>query len=138
MPPVEKKTAVAIVEHFGEDAWSVECCGEFIKALKISLADLTLLQPCIFLAIDNYLHLDSGLEEVIDKITVNAPNADESAIAAIESVRNEANTGLKMMQRNPDGLIGIELFEHQVRFQQRAFSKKEGQHKICDYLAVSP
>ena len=27
MPPVDKKTAVAKVEHFGEDAWSVECCG---------------------------------------------------------------------------------------------------------------
>jgi hypothetical protein len=43
-----------------------------------------------------------------------------------------------MMQCNPDGLTGVELFEHQVRFQQRAFSKKEGQHKISDYLAISP
>jgi hypothetical protein len=138
MPPVDKKTAVAIVEHFGEDARSVECCGELIKALKICLADLTLLQPCIFLAIDNPLHLDRGLEEVIDKITVNAPNADVSAIAAIETVCNKANTGLKMMQHNPDGLTGIELFEHQVRFRQRDFSKKEGQHKISDYLVISP
>ncbi len=31
MPPVCKKTAVAIVERFGKDAWSVECCGELIK-----------------------------------------------------------------------------------------------------------
>jgi hypothetical protein len=126
MPPVDKKTAVALVEHFSEYSWSVEWCGELIKALKISLADLTLLQPWIFLAIDNPLHLDKGLKEVIVKITANAPNADESAIAAIESVRNKTNTGLKIMQRNPDGLIGIELFEHQVRFWQRAFSKKEG------------
>ncbi len=118
MPPVEKKTVVAIVEHFGEDAWSVECCGELIKALKISLADLTLLQPCIFLAIDNPLHLDRGLEEVIDKISAYALDADESAFATIESVRNKANTGLKMMQCNPDGLTGIELFEHQF-FKER-------------------
>ncbi len=116
MPPADKKTTVAIVEHFGKDAWSVECCGELIKALKISVADLTFLQPCIFLSIDNPLHLDRGLKEVIDKITANAPDADESAIAAIEYVRNKANTGLKMMQHNPDGLTGIELFEHQVRF----------------------
>jgi hypothetical protein len=54
MPPGDKKTAVAIVEHFGKDTWSVECCRELtIKALKISLADLTMLQPCIFLAIDH-------------------------------------------------------------------------------------
>jgi hypothetical protein len=38
MPPIDKKTSVAIVEHFGKDAWSVECCGELIKSLKISLA----------------------------------------------------------------------------------------------------
>jgi hypothetical protein len=43
-----------------------------------------------------------------------------------------------MMQRNPGGLTGIELFAHQVRFWQRAFSKKKGEHNISDYLAVSP
>jgi hypothetical protein len=58
---------VAIIEHFGKDAWSVECCGELIKALHINLAELTSLQPCIFLAIVNPLHLDRGLKEVIDK-----------------------------------------------------------------------
>jgi hypothetical protein len=42
------------------------------------------------------------------------------------------------MQCNPDGLTGIELFEHQVRFYQRAYSKKEGKHKIRYHLAISP
>jgi hypothetical protein len=79
-----------------------------IQALKISLVDFTSLQPCIFLAIDKPLHLDRGLKEVIDKIILTAPNANESTIAAIESVCNKANTGLKMMQHNPDGLTGIE------------------------------
>ncbi len=129
MPPVDKKTAVAIVVQFGKDAWSVECCGELIKSLKISLSNLTLLQPCIFIAIDNPLHLDRGLEEAIKKITVNAPNANESVIAAIKSVCNEANTGLKMMQRSPDGLTGFELFEHQVRFCQRAIQRKKANTK---------
>ncbi len=89
--------------------------------MKISLADLTLLQLCVFLAIDNPLHLDTCHEEDIDKITVSAPNANESAIAAIESVHSKANTGLKMMQQTPDGLPEIDLFEHQVRFCQRAY-----------------
>jgi hypothetical protein len=31
----------------------------------------------------------------------------------------------------------IELFEHQVRFLQRAYSKKEAKHKISDHLALS-
>jgi hypothetical protein len=75
------------------------------------------------------LHLDRDLKEVIDKITINAPNANESVVAAIESVRNKANAGLKMMQCNPDGLTRDELFEHQVRFCQRAYSKKEGKLK---------
>jgi hypothetical protein len=107
------------------------------QGIKISLADHISLQPCIFLAIDNPLHLDRGLKVVIDKITVNAPNADESAVAAIESIRNKANTGLKMMHCNLDRMTGFELFEHKVRFCQRAYSKKEGEHKISDHLAIS-
>jgi hypothetical protein len=106
--------------------------------LQISLADLTTLQPCILLAIDNSLYPDQGHEEVSDKITIKAPNANESAIAATESVCNRANTGLKMMQCNSDGLMGIELFEHQKRFYQRAYLKKERKHKISDHLAIFP
>jgi hypothetical protein len=69
---------------------------------------------------------------------LNAQDADESAIAVIESVRNKANTGLKMMLRNPDGLKGIELFEHQVQFWQRAYLKKEAKHKVSVHLGISP
>jgi hypothetical protein len=39
-----------------------------ITALKIKLSDLTTLQPCIFLAIDNPSHLDRGLKEVMDRM----------------------------------------------------------------------
>jgi hypothetical protein len=39
-----------------------------ITALKIKLSDLTTLQPCIFLAVDNPSHLDRGLEEVMGRI----------------------------------------------------------------------
>jgi hypothetical protein len=56
-----------------------------ITALKIKMSDLTTLQPCFFLAIDNPSHLDRGLEEVIDQIVV--ATKDQAAIAAIESIR---------------------------------------------------
>jgi hypothetical protein len=48
------------------------------------MSDLTTLQPCIFLAIDNPSHLDRGLEEVIDRIVVGTK--DQAAIAAIETI----------------------------------------------------
>jgi hypothetical protein len=44
---------------------------------------------------------------------------------------------LPAQQKHPDGLMGIKLFEHQVRYWQRAYSKKEGKHKISDHLALS-
>ena len=100
------------------------------------MSDLTTLQPCIFLAIDNPSHLDRGLEEVIDRIVVGTK--DQAAIAAIETIREKANTGLHMMQRNPDGVKGMDLFEHQIAFCQRAYSKRESEHKISDSLACSP
>ena len=84
--------------------------------MKIKLSDLTTLQPCIFLAIDNPSHLDRGLQEVIDRIVVGTK--DQAAIAAIETIREKANTGLHMMQRNPDGVKGMDLFEHQIAFCQ--------------------
>jgi hypothetical protein len=43
-----------------------------------------------------------------------------------------------MMQCNPDGVKGIDLFEHQIAFHQRAYSKRESEHKISDSLACSP
>ena len=89
-----------------------------------------------FLAIDNPSHLDRGLEEVIDQIVV--ATKDQAAIAAIESIREKATAGLHMMQRNTDGVKGMDLFEHQVAFRQRAYSKRESEHKISDSLACSP
>ena len=99
------------------------------------MSDLTTLQPCIFLAIDNPSHLDRGLEEVIDRIVV--ATKDQAAIAAIESIREKATAGLHMMQRNTDGVKAMDLFEHQVAFRQRAYSKRESEHKISDSLACS-
>jgi hypothetical protein len=48
------------------------------------MSDLTTLQPCIFLAIDNPSHLDRGLKEVIDRVVVGTK--DQAAIAAIETI----------------------------------------------------
>ena len=63
---------------------------------------------------------------------------DQAAIAAIETSCEKANTGLHMMQCNPDGVKGMDLFEHQIAFRQRAYSKRESEHKISDSLACSP
>jgi len=136
MSPVDKKTAATIVQRFTDNAWGLDCCRALITALKIKMSDLTTLQPCIFLAIENPSHLDRGLEEVIDRIDV--ATKDQATIAGIESIRKKATTGLHMMQRNPDGLKGMDLFEHQVAFRQRAYSKRESEHKISDSLACSP
>ncbi len=135
MSPVDKKTAATIVQCFTDNAWGLDCCSALITALKIKMSDLTTLQPCIFLAIDNPSHLDRGLEEVIDRIVV--ATKDRAAIAAIESIRKKATAGLHMMQRNTDGVKGMDLFEHQVAFRQRAYSKRESEHKISDSLACS-
>ena len=139
MSPVDKKTAATIVQRFTDNAWGLDCCSALITALKIKMSDLTTLQPCIFLAIDNPSHLDRGFEEVIDRIVAgDVATKDQAAIAAIETIREKANTGLHMMQRNPDGVKGMDLFEHQVAFRQRAYSKRESEHKISDSLACSP
>jgi hypothetical protein len=139
MPPVDKKTAVTIVQRFYDNAWGLDCCSALITALKIKLSDLTTLKPCIFLAIDNPSHLDRGLEEVMDRIVAgDVATKDQAAIAAIETIREKANPGLHMMQRNPDGVKGMDLFEHQIAFCQRAYSKRESEHKISDSLAYSP
>ncbi len=119
MLPVDKKTAAAIVQGFSDNAWGLDCCSALITALKIKMSDLTTLQPCIFLAINNPSHLDRGLKKVMDRIVAgDVATKDQAAIAAIESIREKANTGLHMMQRNPNGVKGMGLFEHQVAFCQ--------------------
>jgi hypothetical protein len=139
MLPVDKKTAAAIAQRFFNNAWGLDCCSALIMALKIKMSDLTSLQPCIFLAIDNPSHLDRGLKEVMDRIVAgDVATKDQAAIAAIESIREKANTGLLMMRRNPNGVKGMDLFEHQVAFCTKAYSKRESKHKISDSLACSP
>jgi hypothetical protein len=68
MLPVDKKTAATIVQRFSDNTWGLDCCSALITALKIKMSDLTKLQPCISLAIDNPSRLDRGLKEVLDWI----------------------------------------------------------------------
>jgi hypothetical protein len=37
MLPADKKTAVAIVQHFSKNAWDLDCCSELINALNIKV-----------------------------------------------------------------------------------------------------
>jgi hypothetical protein len=51
-------------------------------------------------------------------VTGDATTKDQAAIAAIESICEKANTGLHMMQHIPNGVKGMDLFEHEVKFCQ--------------------
>ncbi len=76
MSPDNKKTAVAIVQRFaGDNAWSL------MNKVGLRLANLTVLQPCIFLAIKDPTHLDRGFEDIFDEIVT------DPAITAAESNR---------------------------------------------------
>jgi hypothetical protein len=54
----------------------------------------------------------------------------DQAIAAVELIHKKANTCLHIVQFNPNGVKGFDLFEHQVAFRQRAYPKREHKHKI--------
>ncbi len=56
-------------------------------------------------------------------VTGDAATEDQAAITAIESIREKANTGLHTMQCILNGVKGMDLFEHQVKFCQQAYSK---------------
>jgi hypothetical protein len=141
MPPVDKKTAVAIVQRFSDNAWGLDCCSALITALKIKMSDLTTLQPCIFLAIDNPSHLDSvidrGLEEVMDRIVAgDVATKDQAAIAAIETIREKANTGLHMMQRNP--LRGWTYLSTRLHFVNELIQREKANTKLVIHWLARP
>ena len=80
MSPLEKQSAVDIVQRYDKNAWSVECCHVLMRALKASLSGLTSLQPCIFLAIEHPSHIQRGV--VNDDTLVDDPVKEE--VAAVE------------------------------------------------------
>ena len=136
MLPQEKKAAVEIVIKYDNNAWGIGCCRELMQVLKVKLADVASLQPAIFLAIDNPSHLDRGI--IYETPELTEEQADDARIVAeVESNRAKANSRLSMMQRRPPGLKREALFEHMLNFRQRAFSKKEDEHKISDYLEIN-
>ena len=134
MSPLEKQSAVDIVQRYDKNAWSVECCHNLMRALQVSLADLPSLQPCIFLAIEHPSHIQRGV--VAEETLVDDRVEDE--VAAVECQRETATAGLSMFERRPEGLHGLASFNHQVNFRQRAYATKESEHKISAHLDTAP
>ena len=105
-----------------------------MRALKVSLADLPSLQPCIFLAIEHPSHVQHS---VVDGETlVDDPVEDE--VAAVEHRQEMTTAGLSMFKRQPEGLRGLASFNHQVNFRQRAYATKEPEHRISAHLDTAP
>lgn len=135
MTPAEKRKAVEVVAKHGGNAWGLECCQELSKELKVPFKDLTVLQPCIFCAIDDPSHLDRGLESSVVKAP--SPEALPTEVVAAEETRKSANDGLTMFQRYPSHLKGEELFDHSIGFMHRQYAKKEDDFKISAHLNVA-
>ena len=69
-----------IVQRYKKNAWSIESCHNLARALKVSLSDLTPLQPCIFLAIKHLSHIQRNVED--NETLVDTPAKEE--VAAVE------------------------------------------------------
>ena len=138
MLPAEKTLAVKIVKKYGKNAWNVDCCRELSSRLKVKLAELPSLQPCIFLAMEYPSHLERGLVSDKDEVVGPSNDKDAATINRIESSRLKADHGLTMFQRIPEGLKGEELLDHQCAFRQREYARKPGEHKISPGLNCEP
>ena len=108
MSPLEKQSAVHIVQRYDKNAWSVECCHDLMRALKVCLADLPSLQPCIFVVIKHPSHIQR--DDVDDETLVDDPVEDK--VAAVERRRETTTTGLSIFERRPEGLCGLVSFNH--------------------------
>jgi hypothetical protein len=133
MLPAEKRKAVDIVLKHDKNAWGLACCQELSKELSIPFKDLTVLQPCIFCAIEDPSHIDRGMDND------DAPSPEEVPleVVAAEATRKSANDGLHLFQRCPPHLSGEALFDHSIGFMHRQYAKKEDQFKISAHLNVA-
>lgn len=131
MEPAQKKRAVAIVKRH-DSSWNLDCLLELKDALALTTKLVPSLQTCVWLANDNPSHLDRGMEDV----EIEDETPDE--VTNVESVRCSATDDLSMFRRVPDGMSGMELFDHMVAFRHRAYSKNQGEHKLNPALMISP
>ena len=129
--PEEKRKAIEIVDKYGGNAWSYECCSELTKELSVPFKDLNQLQTCIFCATDNPSHLDRGVE---DDAPLTVTVLEE--VAAAEEAHNDATAGLSYYKLRPDGLKGEALLKHMYEFGQVAYSNREMEYGVSKYLDV--
>ena len=91
MSTVDKTEAVRIVQEHDGNAWDVACCRQLVDALKVSLSDLPLLQPAIFLAIEDPSHLARGFEDAAMDEDGRTVSEDAKRIVEVEAGRVNAN-----------------------------------------------
>ena len=124
--------AVDIVKRH-KSSWSAACLLELMETLLVSRDQLSSLQTCIWLAIEDPSHIERGMaeEEVAEEVS-EVP--DE--VAQVEKGRVKATSDLNLSRRVPKGMKGLELFDHQIAFRQRAYAKKPNEHRINPALGV--
>jgi len=128
MLPDEKKQALDIVnEHHSR--WSPSCVLALHTACSIPLADMHLLQTCISLAIANPGHLDRGVPTDEER---RSSSRTIQEVEEAETVRNDATVGLNSWTLHPDGLSGLDKFEHMIDFRK----KNEKDQNISSSLAI--
>lgn len=129
MLPEEKKKAVAIYTKHG--SWTPDCLVDLKNEFSITIKEVSSLQVCIWLAIDNPAHLERGMED--SKLQL----PDEVVMA--KSNRKTATDGLSMWKLIPPGMKGEELFDHAIGFRCQEYAKDAesiAQHKLSDSLGI--
>lgn len=128
MLPDEKKQALDIVNQH-HSRWSPSCVLALHNTCSVPLTDMHLLQTCISLAIANPGHLDRGVptDEERRSSSRTLPEVEEA-----EKVRNDATVGLNSWRLHPDGLTGLDKFEHMIDFRK----KNENDQNISKALGI--
>lgn len=110
MVPSEKKLVMSIVDEHGD--WNVDCVKTLFVDCHIPLKDMQHLRVCYELAKEHPEHLE--LEEPVSSAITVAPE-----VLAASKAQKSVTDGLTSFQLKPDGLVGLELFEHLTKYVRR-------------------
>ena len=93
------------------------CVTELHTDCKVPLANMHLLQTCISLAVANPGHLDRGVPTDEDRrsLSKTLPEMAEEAV----TTRKDAADGLNSWRLHPDGMTGMEKFEHMIEYRKK-------------------
>ena len=132
MPSEHKQLAVSIFEKH-EKSWTADCVVELRDSLGWQLSDMGALQVAVWLAVENPSHIERGIE---DEWVGGSDDGLPAEVVEVESGRKTATHDLSMFQLKPEGMTGMNLFEHMIGFRLREFSKDQTNHNISDAVGV--